>query len=42
VADYAHHGLRKPGRGNEWRRIDDRYVLIAIATGLVVDIASGR
>ncbi|MEA5668959.1 RcnB family protein [Stenotrophomonas sp. MH1] len=42
VADYAHHGLRKPGRGNEWRRIDDRYVLIAIATGLVMDIASGR
>lgn len=42
VADYGRHGLRRPGKGNEWRRIDDRYVLIALATGLVVDIANGR
>jgi Ni/Co efflux regulator RcnB len=41
VSDYGRHGLRKPGKGNEWRKVDDRYVLMTIATGIVVDIISG-
>ncbi len=42
VADYSRHGLHRPGKGNEWRRIDNRYVLIALATGLVMEVANGR
>ncbi|KRG67446.1 hypothetical protein ABB27_09465 [Stenotrophomonas terrae] len=42
VTDYNKHGLRKPGRGNEWRKLDDRYVLMAVATGLIIDIVSGQ
>ena len=42
VADYHRHGLRKPGRGNEWRKLDDRYVLMAVASGLIIDIVSGH
>ena len=42
IADYSKHGLRRPGRGNEWRKVDDRYVLMAVATGLIIDIVSGH
>ena len=42
VADYSRHGLRKPGRGNEWRKVDDRYVLMAVATGMIIDIVNAQ
>lgn len=42
IADYSKHGLRRPGRGNEWRKVDDRYVLMAVATGLIIDIISAQ
>ena len=42
VADYNRHGLRKPGRGNEWRKLDQRYVLMAVATGLIIDIVGAH
>ncbi len=38
VRDYKRHGLRAPGRGQEWRQVDGRYVLIAAATGLIADV----
>lgn len=42
VADYSRHGLHTPGHGNEWRRVDDRYVLMAVATGLIIDIVNAQ
>lgn len=42
VADYSRQGLHKPGRGNEWRKVDDRYVLVAVATGLIIDIVNAQ
>jgi len=42
VSDYSRHGLRKPGRGNEWRKVDDHYVLMTVATGLIVDILAAQ
>lgn len=38
VRDYRHHGLRAPTRGQEWRKVDNRYVLIAVATGVIADV----
>lgn len=38
VADYKHHGLKKPPKGHEWRKVDDRYVLIAVTTGLISSV----
>ncbi|HVJ38018.1 MAG TPA: RcnB family protein [Stenotrophomonas sp.] len=38
VSDYHRHGLKAPPRGHEWRRVDDRYVLIAVATGLITSV----
>lgn len=43
VNDYKRHGLHAPKRGQQWRKVDDRYVLIAVATGLIADVVlSGR
>lgn len=38
VVDYRIHHLRRPPRGYEWREIDGRYVLAAVATGIIADI----
>jgi Ni/Co efflux regulator RcnB len=36
--DWRRHHLRAPPRGYEWREIDGRYVLGAVATGLIADL----
>ena len=33
--DYRAHHLSRPPRGYEWRRVDNNYVLAAVATGLI-------
>lgn len=39
VDDYRHYELREPPRGHRWVRSDDgRYVLIAVATGIIADV----
>ena len=42
--DYRRYNLRQPPRGYEWRRNDDRFVLGAIATGVIMSVIlnSGR
>ncbi|MFC6841515.1 RcnB family protein [Xanthomonas theicola] len=43
MPDYRRHGLKAPPRGHEWRRIDDPYVPIAVATELITSaIAHSR
>jgi len=38
VDDYAHYKLRDPGRGQRWvRQSDSEYLLVEIATGLIID-----
>ncbi len=38
VVDYRSHHLRAPPRGYEWRRVNNNYVLAAVATGLIASI----
>lgn len=40
VRDYGHYRLHAPPRGYHWVRADDRYLLVAIATGIIMDIAT--
>jgi Ni/Co efflux regulator RcnB len=42
--DYRQYNLRQPPRGHEWRRKDDRFLLVAVATGLIaaVILTNGR
>ncbi|MFM9937616.1 MAG: RcnB family protein [Novosphingobium sp.] len=35
---YRRYQLRRPPYGYEWRRYDDRYVLVAISTGLIMSV----
>lgn len=42
--DYRRYNLRQPPRGYEWRRNNDRFILGAIATGVIMSVIlnSGR
>ncbi len=43
VVDYHHHrGLYRPPSGYEWRRVDNNYVLVAIASGLIASIIASN
>jgi len=43
VEDYHHYQLRQPPRGHRWVRTDDgRFVLVAVATGIIADILLGH
>lgn len=38
VSDYRARGLRQPPRGYRWQRVNDQYVLAAVATGLIASV----
>lgn len=38
VSDYRRHGLRAPPRGYRWQRVNDSYILAAVATGLIASV----
>jgi Ni/Co efflux regulator RcnB len=38
VNDYYRYGLYAPPRHHEWRRMDDRYVLVSVATGVIAAV----
>lgn len=42
VRDYHRHGLRRPGHGQQWVRVDNNYLLISLASGIIAAIATAR
>lgn len=38
VDDWRGHKLSRPPRGYHWVQVDDRYVLVAVATGIIASI----
>jgi Ni/Co efflux regulator RcnB len=42
--DYRRYSLRQPPRGYEWRRNDDRFLMVAIASGVIATVimSNGR
>ncbi|HEV7339485.1 MAG TPA: RcnB family protein [Bosea sp. (in: a-proteobacteria)] len=42
VRDYHRHGLRTPGRGQTWVKVDNNYLLLSMATGLVAAVTAAR
>lgn len=42
VRDYKRYGLRKPGRGQHWVKVDNQYLLITAATGLIAAMMMAR
>ena len=35
ICDYRHYGLRRPGPGQEWIRVDNDYLPVSIVSGLI-------
>jgi Ni/Co efflux regulator RcnB len=42
VRDYDHHGLRRPGYGQRWIKVDNDYLLIGITSGVIASIIAAR
>lgn len=42
VRDYHRYGLRAPARGQQWVKVDNDYLLISLATGLILGMAAAR
>lgn len=40
VSDWKANHLRKPTRGHHWVRVNNRFLLIAIGSGLIMEIGS--
>jgi Ni/Co efflux regulator RcnB len=38
VSDYGHYHLSRPPHGYEWRRVDNNYVLAAVAGGVIASV----
>lgn len=42
VRDYHRHGLRRPGHGQQWVRVDNDFLLISIASGIIGGIIASQ
>ncbi|MEW9806634.1 RcnB family protein [Mesorhizobium sp. ZMM04-5] len=42
VRDYHRHGLRRPGYGQQWVRVDNDFLLISIASGIIGGIIASQ
>lgn len=42
VRDWNRHGLRRPGPGQRWVRVDNRYLLIGVTSGIIAALAAAR
>lgn len=40
VNDYRRYKLRAPPRGQQWVRVDNDFLLISVATGVIVNMAT--
>ena len=40
VDDWQRQGLRRPGNGQRWVRVDNDYLLVAAASGLIASIVA--
>jgi Ni/Co efflux regulator RcnB len=40
VNDYRRYKLRTPQRGQQWVRVDNDFLLISVATGVIVNLAT--
>lgn len=42
VRDYRHYGLHRPGRGQEWIRVGNDYLLVSFASGVIAGMIAAR
>ncbi|WP_240939550.1 RcnB family protein [Diaphorobacter sp. HDW4A] len=42
VNDWKHHGLKKPGHGQQWVQYGGDYMLVAVASGVIAQLILGN
>ncbi|MEF2073752.1 RcnB family protein [Consotaella aegiceratis] len=42
VSDYKKKGLKSPGDGQKWVRVDGQYLLITVATGAILSVVTSN
>lgn len=42
VRDYGRYGLHRPGRGQEWIRVGNDYLLVSFASGVIAGMIAAR
>lgn len=42
ISDYRRYHLKRPPSGYEWRRVDNNFVMVAVATGLIASIIASH
>ncbi|RFC67555.1 MULTISPECIES: RcnB family protein [Mesorhizobium] len=42
VRDYHYYGLRRPGAGQHWVRVNNDYLLIAAGTGIIASVIAAN
>ncbi|MGS1093782.1 RcnB family protein [Aquamicrobium terrae] len=42
VRDYRRHGLKRPAPGQQWIKVDNDYLLVGLATGLIAGVIAAR
>lgn len=42
VVDYHRYHLRRPGRGQHWVRVDNDYLLVGIASGIIASVVAAQ
>lgn len=42
VKDYQRYGLRRPGHGQQWIKVDNDFLLISIASGIIGGILASQ
>ncbi len=42
VRDWQHRGLKRPGPGQQWIKVDNSYLLVGIASGVIAGLIAAR
>ncbi len=42
VRDYRHYGLKRPGYGQQWVKVDNNYLLIGITSGVIAGLLAAN
>ena len=42
IRDYRRYKLRQPPRGQQWVRIDNDFLLVSMATGVIIGLAAAQ
>lgn len=42
LRDYHRYGLERPGYGQRWVRVNNDFLLISVASGIIASVVTGR